>query len=100
MKTNQIRQKWQEIINQYHASKQSQTAFSKAQSINIHTLKYWLKKFSQEKNQDTTWAELKLKPEPKEPSMIIIEHNDIKIHMNPSNGMVFIKDLIAILKSL
>jgi transposase-like protein len=100
MKTRKTREIWQEIIKQYQASNQSQTTFSKEQNINVHTLKYWLKKFNQENKEDTTWAELKIKPESKAPSMITIEHDDIKIHIPHSNDMAFIKDLVTLLKSL
>ena len=101
-KSNNPQVYWEDQINKQASSNLTQGAYCKKESITLSTFKYYKQKLKSSHPNHHAWAEIKLESEThKKPlDQMILECNEVKIHLNDEISYEKLKDILILLKSI
>lgn len=104
------RKKWKQLVDDCLHSGQSAPVWCKANNINVHTLRYWIKKFKNENTPDledktetpTTWVKVDTSQPKSEfiEEVLIISIGKASIKVNPNFDPKFLQDVVRTLSSI
>src|SRR4051812_17308822 len=105
MKRNELHEEWERRIADFKASGMSQSKWCETHGINLHKLRYWLKRINRphlEQETTTTWAPIAIQDETPHVSSETIQIKvgqatiEVKADFNP----IFLANVVKVLKTL
>jgi len=109
MSRAKLREIWEARVADFRASGQSASAWCSEHAINLHTLRYWLKKMSQGSNRlesitPVKWLSVEVAEDisasPVPGGGIVIRLGDARIEVDPGCNLILLREVVQTLATL
>jgi transposase-like protein len=106
MTKEELRNKWETRISDFKSSGQTQSKWCAAHDLNIHQLRYWLKKFSSDEStnsrssRDSKWLPIDVDDQVGETTNLLVKVGEVTIEVKPGYDPILFLDVVRKLKSL